>query len=137
MIEPEVAYCELDGDMALAEDFIEYVVQRVIRTRRTELLSLERDLNKLENVKKPFPRISYGEAIELLQKKGVEISWGADFGGDEETLISESFDRPVIIHRYPVENKAFYMKADPTILKSPVHGLLGPEGMEKSWRRTT
>ena len=61
--------------MALAEDFIEYVVQRVIRTRRTELLSLERDLSKLENVKKPFPRISYGEAIELLQKKGVEIGW--------------------------------------------------------------
>src|SRR6266566_1580658 len=85
MIEPEVAYCDLNGDMALAEDFIEYVVQRVISNRRAELLSLERDLSKLENVKKPFPRISYGEAIELLQKKGVEISWGADFGGGEET----------------------------------------------------
>ncbi len=129
MIEPEVAYCDLNGDMALAEDFIEYVVQRVISNRRAELLSLERDLSKLENVKKPFPRISYGEAIELLQKKGVEISWGADFGGDEETLISESFDRPVIIHRYPVENKAFYMKADP---ENPQVALcmdvLGPEG---------
>ena len=129
MIEPEVAYCDLDGDMALAEDFIEYVVQRVIRTRRTELLSLERDLSKLENVKKPFPRISYGEAIELLQKKGVEISWGADFGGDEETLISESFDRPVIIHRYPVENKAFYMKADPDNPQVALcMDVLGPEG---------
>ncbi len=129
MIEPEVAYCDLNGDMALAEDFIEYVVQRVIRTRRVELLSLERDLSKLENVKKPFPSISYGEAIELLQKKGVEISWGADFGGDEETLISESFDRPVIIHRYPVENKAFYMKADPDNPQVALcMDVLGPEG---------
>lgn len=129
MIEPEVAYCDLNGDMALAEDFIEYVVQRVTSNRRAELLSLERDLSKLENVKKPFPRISYGEAIELLQKKGVEISWGADFGGDEETLISESFDRPVIIHRYPVENKAFYMKADPDNPQVALcMDVLGPEG---------
>jgi asparaginyl-tRNA synthetase len=129
MIEPEVAYCDINGDMDLAEDFIEYVVQRVLTNRRAELTSLERDLSKLENVKKPFPRISYGEAIELLQKKNVDIQWGADFGGDEETLISESFDRPVIIHRYPVENKAFYMKTDP---ENPQVALcmdvLGPEG---------
>ena len=129
MIEPEVAYCDLNGDMDLAEDFIEYVVQRVITNRQKELAALERDLSKLAAIKKPFPRISYGEAIELLQKKGVNIQWGADFGGDEETMISESFDRPVIIHRYPTENKAFYMKADP---ENPQVALcmdvLGPEG---------
>ncbi len=129
MIEPEVAYCDINGDMDLAEDFIEYVVQRVLTNRQAELTSLERELSKLANIKKPFPRISYGEAIELLQKKNVDIQWGADFGGDEETLISESFDRPVIIHRYPVENKAFYMKTDP---ENPQVALcmdvLGPEG---------
>src|SRR5881396_1131439 len=113
MIEPEMAYCDLHGDMDLAEDFIEYVVQRVSTNRRAELASLERDVTKLAQVKKPFPRISYGEAIELLRGKGVEIQWGADLGGDEETVLSETFDRPVLIHRYPVENKAFYMKADP------------------------
>src|SRR5215210_6983618 len=90
MIEPEVAYCDLNGDMDLAEDFIEYVVQRVLINRQKELAALERDLPKLATIKKPFPRISYGEAIELLQKKGVDIQWGADFGGDEETMISES-----------------------------------------------
>jgi len=129
MIEPEVAYCDLNGDMDLAEDFIEYVVQRVLTNRRQELATLERDVTQLEKVKKPFPRISYGEAIELLQKKGIDIQWGADFGGDDETIISESFDRPVIIHRYPTENKAFYMKADP---ENPQVALcmdvLGPEG---------
>ena len=129
MIEPEVAYCDLNGDMDLAEDFIEYVVQRVTTNRRAELTSLERDLSKLEQVKKPFPRISYGEAIELLKRKGVDIQWGADFGGDEETIISESFDRPVMIHRYPVENKAFYMKTDPTDLQVALcMDVLGPEG---------
>jgi asparaginyl-tRNA synthetase len=129
MIEPEVAYCDLNGDMALAEDFIAYVVQRVITNRRAELTSLERDFSKLEQVKKPFPRISYDEAIELLQKKAVDIHWGADFGGDEETLISESFDRPVIIHRYPVENKAFYMKTDPDNPRVALcMDVLGPEG---------
>jgi asparaginyl-tRNA synthetase len=128
MIEPEVAYCDLNGDMDLAEDFTEYVVQRVLTNRRAELVSLDRDISKLANVKKPFPRISYGEAIALLQGKGVEIHWGADFG-DEETLISEAFDRPVIIHRYPVENKAFYMKADPADPRVALcMDVLGPEG---------
>jgi asparaginyl-tRNA synthetase len=129
MIEPEMAYCDLNGDMDLAEDFIEYVVQHVLTSRRLELASLERDVSKLTKVKKPFPRISYAEAIELLQKKGVEIQWGADFGGDEETLISEAFDRPVIIHRYPVESKAFYMKADPHDPRVALcMDVLGPEG---------
>jgi len=129
MIEPEMAYCDLNGDMDLAEDFIEYVVQRLLTNRHAELATLERDTSKLANVKKPFPRISYGEAIDLLQKKGVEIQWGADFGGDEETLISEAFDRPVIVHRYPVENKAFYMKGDPADPRVALcMDVLAPEG---------
>jgi asparaginyl-tRNA synthetase len=113
MIEPEVAYMDLAGDMDLAEDFIEYVVQRTLHERRHELEALERDLAPLERVRKPFPRITYGAAIELLQKQGFPVQWGADFGGDEETAISTTFDRPVMVHRYPVECKAFYMKADP------------------------
>ena len=113
MIEPEVAYMDLTGDMDLAEDFIEYVVQRTLRERRRELETLERDTAPLERVRKPFPRVAYGEAIEMLQKLSFPVEWGADFGGDEETAISNGFDRPVMVHRYPVECKAFYMKADP------------------------
>jgi len=114
MIEPEVAYMDLAGDMDLAEDFIEYVVQRTLRERRRELQTLERDTAALERVRKPFPRVTYGEAIAMLQQLNFPVEWGADFGGDEETAISNAFDRPVMVHRYPVECKAFYMKADPT-----------------------
>lgn len=113
MIEPEVAYCDLDGDMDLAEDFLESVVQRVLTDRQAELAVLERDTTKLAQVKKPFPRISYTEAVERLQAGGTDIRWGDDFGGDDETRLSEQFDRPVLVHRYPVQNKAFYMKTDP------------------------
>lgn len=113
MIEPEVAYCDLNGDMDLAEDFLEAVVQHVLTNRQAELQTLERDIAKLTQVRKPFPRISYSEAIERLQATGVDIQWGDDFGGDDETVLSEQFDRPVIIHRYPIDNKAFYMKTDP------------------------
>lgn len=114
MVEPEVAYLELDGIMNLAEDFLVEVVGRVLKNRRPELEILERDLTKLEKVQKPFPRIHYEEAIAILKKHGKEAQFGDDFGGDEETLISEQFDRPVMIHRYPREIKAFYMKTDPS-----------------------
>ncbi len=114
MVEPEVAYMDLAADMDLAEDFIEYVVQRTVRERRRELETLERDVAALQRVRKPFPRMTYAEAVELLQRNGCAIEWGADFGGDEETAISNAFDRPVLVHRYPVECKAFYMKADPS-----------------------
>jgi asparaginyl-tRNA synthetase len=113
MVEPEVAYMDLAGDMDLAEDFLCEVVGRVLKNRRPELEALERDLSKLERVKKPFPRIRYEEAIEILTKAGKPAQFGDDFGGDEETVISEQFDRPVMIHRYPRHIKAFYMKADP------------------------
>ncbi len=113
MVEPEVAFMDLDGDMDLAEDFLVEVVKNVLANRRAELEILERDIAKLEKVQKPFPRIRYEEAIELLRKKGKDAKFGDDFGGDEETAISEEFDRPVMIHRYPAAIKAFYMKRDP------------------------
>ncbi len=129
MIEPEVAYMDLAGDMDLAEDFIEYVVQRTLRERRRELESLERDTTPLARVEKPFPRITYTEAIELLRKNGFAVEWGADFGGDEETAISNAFDRPVLVHRYPSACKAFYMKTDPAEARVVLCvDVLAPEG---------
>ena len=113
MVEPEVAFFNLQDDMDLAEEFIEYIVSQVLEHNRADLETLERDISKLENIKRPFPRITYTEAIEILKKKGNDTPWGEDFGGDEETLISEEFDRPVMIHRYPRDVKAFYMKQDP------------------------
>ena len=112
MVEPEVAFAELPEMMELAEAFLSYVVGRVLEARRTELATLERDVSKLERVKPPFPRITYEEAIALLQKKGNPIQPGDDFGGDEETMLSNEFDRPVIVHRYPSSIKAFYMQND-------------------------
>jgi asparaginyl-tRNA synthetase len=113
MVEPEVAYLEFDGLQALAEEFIEYIVGRAVERCQEELKTLERDLTKLENVKRPFPRITYREAIELLASKGMPANFGDDIGGDEETVIANSFDRPVMITKYPVGIKAFYMKPDP------------------------
>lgn len=129
MVEPEVAFNDLDDNMDLAEDFICYIVQKVLQNRQAELKTLERDISKLENIKKPFPRISYTEAIEILNKKGNPTEWGGDIGGDEETLISQSFDRPVMIHRYPSAIKAFYMKRDPKDEKLALAvDVIGPEG---------
>ncbi len=113
MVEPEVAYLDLQGDMDLAEDFLVEIVQGTLRERRAELEILERDLARLERVQKPFPRISYEEALTILKKKGKDVPFGEDFGADEETAISEEFDRPVMIHHYPSAIKAFYMKRDP------------------------
>src|SRR5262249_36774716 len=97
MVEPEVAFMDLDGDMALAEDFLVYVVSRVLEKKREELKVLERDTTHLERVQKPFPRIRYAQAIEILQQAGTGAKHGDDFGGDEETVISSKFDRPVIV----------------------------------------
>jgi asparaginyl-tRNA synthetase len=113
MVEPEVAFLDFDGLQALAEEFIEYIVGRVMERCPEALKQLERDVTKLENVKRPFPRITYREAIELLKSKDMPVNFGDDIGGDEETVIANSFDRPVIITRYPVGIKAFYMKPDP------------------------
>ncbi len=113
MVEPEVAFNDLNDNMDLAEEFLEHVVQTVIKDMEEELKVLERDTTKLKNVKKPLPRISYDEAVEILKKNGSEFEYGNDLGGTDETIISEQFDRPVMVHRYPAAVKAFYMKRDP------------------------
>lgn len=129
MVEPEVAFADLNDDMDLAEEFVEYIVQTVIKNRRRELEYLERDLSKLENVRRPFPRIHYEEAIEILRKNGINFEWGNDFGGTDETVISEQFDKPVMIHHYPAQVKAFYMKRDPNDERYALAvDMLAPEG---------
>lgn len=130
MLEPEVAFLELDGVMDLAEDMMVYVVGRILKNRRPELETLERDVKKLENVKKPFPRITYMEAADIICQQDREFTTGDDFGAPHETIISEHFDRPVFVHRYPAQIKAFYMKRDPAdnTLSLSVD-MIGPEGV--------
>jgi asparaginyl-tRNA synthetase len=113
MLEPEAAYAHLEDMMVLAEGLVSHVVQSVVKNRRRELETLKRDIAKLETVKPPFPRMSYDEAVKLLQESGNPAKWGDDFGGDEETILSSRYDRPVMIHRYPAAIKAFYMEPDP------------------------
>ena len=113
MVEPEMAYATLEDVKQAAEELICFVVQRVLENRRQELAILERDISKLENVKPPFPQISYDEAVRRLQAKGSSLQWGTDFGGTDETLLSEDFDRPFMVDRFPAAIKAFYMQPDP------------------------
>jgi asparaginyl-tRNA synthetase len=113
MVEPEMAYADLNDVMDLAEALVVSVVTRVLETKRRELTALERNVAPLEAVRPPFPRISYDEAIKRLQAKGLPIEWGGDFGGPDETALSAEFDRPLMVHRYPAAVKAFYMKPDP------------------------
>jgi asparaginyl-tRNA synthetase len=129
MVEPEVAYADLNDVMALAEGLVVSVVARVLDKRRRELKVLERDTTKLESVTAPFPRISYDDAVQRLRAKGFPFEWGGDFGGPDETAISQEFDRPVMVHRFPAAIKAFYMKPDPerTDLALGVD-MLAPEG---------
>src|SRR6267143_24446 len=108
MLEPEAAYAHLEDMMALGEGLVSHMVQSVLKNRARELETLKRDTSKLAGVKPPFPRITYDEAVETLQKRGNPAKWGDDFGGDEETILSSQFDRPVIVHRYPAAIKAFY-----------------------------
>ncbi len=119
MVEPEVAYLQLDGLMELAEQFITFIVTRCLEKRRPELETIGRDISKLETIATPFPRISYDDAVKMLQEghaKGLvenKFEYGGDFGSPDETYISSQFDRPVMIHRYPAAVKAFYMEPDP------------------------
>jgi asparaginyl-tRNA synthetase len=119
MVEPEVAYLQLDGLMELAEQFITAIVTRCLEKRRPELETIGRDIGKLEKIATPFPRITYDDAVKMLQdghaKGAVEnrFEYGGDFGSPDETYISSQFDRPVMIHRYPAAVKAFYMEPDP------------------------
>jgi asparaginyl-tRNA synthetase len=129
MVEPEMAFAGLDEDMDLAEDFLVHVVHAVLTRRGAELRALGRDIAPLERVQKPFPRITYTEALEVLATKGFALEWGADLGGDEETALSAEFDRPVMVHRYPAAAKAFYMKADPADPRLALCvDVLAPEG---------
>jgi asparaginyl-tRNA synthetase len=113
MLEPEAAYAELPDMMDLGEGLVSAIVQGVVKNKPRELEVLKRDIKKLENIKPPFPRITYEEAVGVLQKNGNPAKFGDDFGGDEETIISSSFDRPVMVHHYPTAIKAFYMQPDP------------------------
>lgn len=145
MVEPEVAFMDLYGDMELAEEFIEYIVQRVLKNRMDELTTLERDITKLQNIKAPFPKLHYDEASKIItdewnslseSEKQEKISTGYkvftpgdDFGAPDETIISSKFDRPVIVHHYPAAVKAFYMKRDPNEPdKALAMDMLAPEG---------
>lgn len=143
MMEPEMAYYDIDDDMDLIEDFLEYVVQRVLERSRTDLELLGRDITKLQNVRKPFPRITYAEAVEILNKKDIPLirktengeehirpfPWGEDFGAPHEEAIVEDYDKPVMVHRWPAEAKSFYMKRDPNDPKIALGvDVLAPEG---------
>jgi asparaginyl-tRNA synthetase len=129
MIEPEMAFVDSDGNMTFQEQMITAIVERALERCRPELEYLERDLSKLENVRPPFPRVSYTQAVERLREKGSEIEWGQDIGGADETLLSEDYDLPVFIYDYPKGVKAFYMKqhpADPRLVRCD--DLIAPEG---------
>jgi len=129
MIEPEVAFMDLEGDMDLAEAFIAHIVSSVLENRREELKVLERDTALLESVKAPFPRITYEEAAAIVKAGNPDFIDGDDFGGTDETIISEKFDRPVMVHRYPAAIKAFYMKEDPDdASRALCVDMLAPEG---------
>jgi asparaginyl-tRNA synthetase len=113
MVEPEVAFLEFEGLCALSEEFVGYLVARVLDRAREELKLLERDTTKLEAVVPPFPRITYTEAVKILNDKGNPIQWGDDFGADEETLLASGYDKPLMVTRFPASFKAFYMQPDP------------------------
>ncbi len=129
MLEPEMAWYDQEQNQKVQEELVSHMVQRVLERRRPELELLERDISKLENIKPPFPRISYDDAIALLREAGHDVQWGDDFGAPDETLISSKFDRPVFVMNYPTSIKAFYMQPDPDrpeVVKCA--DVLAPEG---------
>jgi len=129
MVEPEVAFAHLDEIMTLGGELVAFVVERVLAKRRPELQTLERKVENLEKIKLPFPRLSYDEAVKILQAKGSEITWGGDFGGTDETILSETSEKPLLVHRYPAQVKAFYMAPDPARPEVALCvDMLAPEG---------
>jgi asparaginyl-tRNA synthetase len=129
MVEPEMAFASLKDAMDLAEGLICFVVGRALETRRRELETLERDLARLEAVRPPFPWLHYDDAMKLAQSKGSETLWGGDLGGTDETYVSQAYDRPVIVHRFPSAVKAFYMEPDPERPELCLSAdILAPEG---------
>ena len=113
MVEPEMAYATLEDVKRVAEELVVFMVGRVLENRREELKRLERDVAKLEAIQAPFPRMSYDDAVKILQSKGSEIQWGGDFGGTDETLLTEDLERPIMVDRFPAAFKAFYFEPDP------------------------
>ncbi len=113
MVEPEMAFYDLDGVMDLAEDLVLYLVERVLERQKKNLDLLERDISKLEQVKRPLHRITYQQAVEKLEQVGHAFKYGEDFGGEDETVLTQQYDRPILVHRWPRQCKAFYMKKDP------------------------
>jgi len=129
MVEPEVAFAHLEDAMALGEEMVAFIVGRVLQKRRPELQLLERNIENLEKIKLPFPRMTYDEAVKILQSKGSEIQWGGDFGATDETILSEGSDKPLLVHRYPSQVKAFYMAPDPARPEVALCvDMLAPEG---------
>lgn len=114
MIEPEMAFFDHEDNLELQEEFVSHIVQSVLKNCRIELETIERDISRLEKVSAPFPRITYDEAIQILQNEGHDIKWGDDFGAPHETALAEKFEKPLFITHYPTELKAFYMKPDPS-----------------------
>ena len=112
MVEPEMAYVDLDENMTWAENLVGYIIEHVLENCGTELSALERDIDKLKAIVPPFPRLTYDEAVKLLENNGRDFNYGSDFGAPDETLLSEKFDKPILIHRWPAKIKAFYMKRD-------------------------
>ncbi|HQJ24517.1 MAG TPA: asparagine--tRNA ligase [Bacillota bacterium] len=129
MLEPEMAWCDQEENQRVQEELVSYIVAKVLEKRRAELAVIERDVTKLEDIKPPFPRLSYDDAIDILKGAGRDISWGDDFGAPDETLISERFTRPVFVTNYPTSMKAFYMQPEPgrpEVVKCA--DMLAPEG---------
>ncbi len=129
MVEPEVAFNDSDDNMRLQEEFLSFVVARVLDRRSAELAELERDTAPLAHVQAPFHRISYTDAVTRLRQLGSDIEWGRDLGGDDETLLAQEYDRPVFVFNYPREVKAFYMKENPADPRTVLNNdCLAPEG---------
>ena len=129
MCEPEMAFYDSAANMRLQEEFVSYIVERVLERRRPELAELERDTTRLERVRTPFPRISYTDAVARLQEKGSSVTWGTDLGAEDETLLAADHERPLFVHDYPKEAKAFYMKENPDDPRTVLcDDLLAPEG---------
>ena len=129
MVEPEVAWLDSEGNMRLQEDFVSYVVGRVLERRRDELEQLERDIDRLATVTPPFDRMSYTEAVTFLKGAGSEVEWGADLGAEHETVLTEGREKPLFVYDYPRQAKAFYMKENPEDPRTvKCNDLLAPEG---------
>jgi len=129
MLEPEMAFAHLADAFEVAQNMICFAIQRVLASRKLELERLGRDVTRLEKVKAPFPWVHYDDAIRIIREKGSKTEWGSDFGGTDETVLAESFDQPIIVHRFPSAIKAFYMEPDPKDAKYSLSAdILAPEG---------